>query len=73
MKELTISDQTAIVSDMMKPLCEHNLTNLPDAYQHCINTIAECELLISMLLKLKSDMEYELLECDETPDSYWDI
>ena len=73
MKELTILDQTIIVSDMVKPLCEYNLTNLPDAYQHCTNAIAECELLISMLRKLKSDMEYELLEHDETPDNYWNI
>lgn len=73
MKELTLSDQATIVNDMVKPLLEYNLTNLPDAYQHCTNTIAECELLISMLRKLKSDMEYELLEHCETPNNYWDI
>ena len=73
MKELTISDQATIVNDMVKPLCEYNLTNLPDAYKHCGNAIAECELLLSMLHKLESDMEYELLENSEIPDNYWDI
>ena len=33
MKELTLSDQATIVNDMVKPLLEYNLTNLPDAYQ----------------------------------------
>lgn len=73
MKELTISDQATIVNDMVKPLREYNLTNLSDAYKHCRDTIAECEVLLSMLHKLESDMEYEFIESSEIPDNYWDI
>lgn len=73
MKQLTLSDQRLITEEMIKSLECGPRTDLSGAYQHCINTIAECELLISMLRKLKSDMEYELLENCEVPYEYWDI
>lgn len=73
MKELTLSDQRIITEEMIKSLeCEHR-TDLSRAYKQCRNAIAECELLLDMLKKLKSDIEYELLENSEIPDNYWDI
>lgn len=73
MKELTLSDQRLITEEMIKSLEYEPRTDLPGAYQQCKNAIAECELLLSMLKKLESDIEYELLENSEVPDNYWDI
>ncbi len=73
MKQLTLSDQRLITEDVIKSLeCEPR-TDLCGAYKQCRNAIAECEALLSMLKKLKSDIEYELLESSEIPDNYWDI
>lgn len=73
MKELTLSDQRIITEEMIKSLeCEPR-TDLTGAYKQCRNAIAECELLLSMLQNLKSDLEYYMLENSEVPDEYWDI
>ena len=73
MKQLTLSDQRIITEEMIKSLEYEPRTDLAGAYRQCRNAIAECELLLSMLKKLKSDIEYELLENAEVPDEYWDI
>ena len=73
MKQLTLSDQRLITEEMIKSLEYKPRTDLTGAYKQCRNAIAECELLLSMLKKLKSDIEYELLENAEVPDEYWDI
>ena len=73
MKQLTLSDQRLITEDMIKSLEYEPRTDLCGAYGQCRNAIAECELLLDMLKKLKSDIEYELLESSEVPDNYWDI
>lgn len=73
MKQLTLSDQRLITEDMIKSLEYEPRTDLAGAYGQCRNAIAECELLLDMLKKLKSEIEYELLENAEVPDNYWDI
>ena len=73
MKELTLSDQRIITEEMIKSLEYEPRTDLQGAYKQCRNAIAECELLLDMLHKLESDMEYEFLESSEVPDNYWDI
>jgi len=73
MKTLTLNDQILVIEEMIEPLSEVPCTDTCGAYQQCKYAIAECELLLSMLKKLKSDIEYELLENAEVPDEYWDI
>lgn len=73
MKQLTLSDQRLITEDMIKSLEYEPRTDLTGAYKQCRNAIAECELLLDMLKKLKSEIEYELLENAEVPDNYLDI
>ena len=73
MKQLTLTDQRLITEEMIKSLEYEPRTDLSGAYKQCRNAIAECELLLDMLKRLKSDIEHKLLECDETPDNYWDI
>jgi hypothetical protein len=72
-KEVTLTDQRLITDEVIKSLEYEPRTDLPGAYQQCKNAIAECELLLSMLKKLESDIEYDMLEQNEEPDNYWDI
>lgn len=73
MKQLTLSDQRLITEEMIKSLEYKPRTDLTGAYKQCRNAIAECELILDMLKKLKSDIEYEFIESSEIPDNYWDI
>lgn len=72
-KYVTLNDQVLIIGEMIEPLSSSCTDDPCGAYQQCKNVIAECELLLDMLKKLKSDIEYDLLDLCESPDNYWDI
>lgn len=72
MKTVTLNDQILVIEEMIEPLSS-SCTDPYGAYQQCKYAIAEAELLLDMLKKLKSDLEYDLLDSCETPDNYWDI
>lgn len=73
MKPVTLNDQILIIGEMIGPISSSCTDDPYGAYQQCKSAIAETELLLDMLKKLKSDIEYDLLDLCESPDNYWDI
>lgn len=71
-KPVTLNDQILVIGEMIQPL-SYPCSDVQGAYQQCKCAIAETELLLDMLKKLKSDIEYDLLDLCESPDNYWDI
>lgn len=72
-KIVTLQDQMKSLTEAVQPLFGARTEDLPGAHQQCMSAIAECEALLAMLNQEKSDIEYEILENDETPNNYWDI
>lgn len=70
---VTLQDQLEVLTEAVQPLLGSHTEDLPGAHQQCKSAIAECEALLAMLNKEKSDIEYEMLENDEQPNNYWDI